>query len=149
MRKLRGRPGVVLDENWMCNTAIAERRFGGKGPFTHKGVALEIMYILRSEENQKAIAEEKTAFTVYYNNAVEKGEPVRLPPQGTWHTPRPGDVVVDRRIENVYLVLGDGSHRRCDEPEAKASAIAKVKDQLDMMKAVKEHQNVGISSGGQ
>lgn len=149
MRKLAGRPGRKFDENWICRVAIAERQFGGNGPFTHKGEAFEIMYVLRSEENQKQIADEKTAFTVYYNNAVEKGEPVRLPPQGTWHTARPGDVVVDRALKTVYLVLPDGSHKRCDDPEARDAAIAKVKDQLDMIKAVREQGNVRIPVEGQ
>lgn len=140
MRKLAGRPGKAQDENWICRVAMAERRFGGLGPFSHKGVAYEPMYVLRSEENQRTIAAEKAAFTMHYNEAVEKGQPVRLPPQGTWHTPRPGDVVVDRALRSVYLIHSDGSHRRCDDPEARAAAIGKVKDQLELVKAIKKEQ---------
>ncbi len=135
MRRLRGRAGRPLDETWMCQTAIAERRFGGKGPFTHEGVARIPMFIIRSPENQAAIEAEKQDFIVAYNQAVAKAPgaagPLQIPKPGVWAEARPGDALVDRGLRTVYYVLPDGSRKRVDDPEAKAQAISQVKEQLE------------------
>lgn len=130
MVKLSGRPGRTYDENWICEIAKGERRYGGRGPFSHEGVVRIPMYVIRSAENAKAIQEEKIAFKILFEEAKAGKKPLPVVP-GAWNEARPGDVAVDRALRAVYVIHGDGSRRRCTEPAVATFAIDRVKQQLE------------------
>lgn len=145
MRKLSGRAGREADETWLCKEAIAERRQGGRGPFKHKGEALTIMYVLRSDKNTADIDAEQKEFMVRYQaayGAQQSGnkEPMQLrtPRRGAWTDARPGDAVVDRALQTVYYVDADGSRRKVTNPAARQAAIDEVQRQLDHLKKMQE-----------
>lgn len=141
MRRLSGRPGHEYDENWLCEQAILERRNGGLGPFKHLGEARIPVYILRSEENEKAVSEEQQAFMVEYQLARETGKPVeKQPALGAWTDPRPGDALIDRDLKRVYWVAPDGSRRRVHDHNACQLAINRVKEQLERIRLMREEQ---------
>jgi hypothetical protein len=145
MRKLSGRVGRKNDENWMCEVAIAERSQGGRGPYSHRGEALNIVYILRSDANAEAVAKEQQEFMIQYQTAVaaqqaggKEAMPLAMPRRGAWTDPRPGDALVDRDLKTVYYVDKDGSRRRVDDPDASKAAIDEIKRQLDLLKQQQE-----------
>lgn len=134
-----GRPAG--DERWLCDEMVRERfEERTKVAFDHLGEVWNVKYVLRNEENQRAIEREKSqiaTLTAKLNaDAEAKGEePLQVQHNFDWSSARPGDFTVDRGMKTVYLVGPDGALRRCDNPGLRDSIIDKVRELLNSEKS--------------
>lgn len=87
------------------------------------------MYVLRTEENSKAVAQERAAFTLEFEQAKAEKRPLGYVPD--WVSPRPGDALVDRALRTVYVIAASGARERLRDKVTAAKILDHVRSEID------------------